>query len=266
MAKLNEFDLAFIVDTTASMGGLIDAAQKRMVEMIDALSAAADIDMQLGVVEYRDHPPQDKMVYRVEDLTGDLRAAKRTINRLTPRGGGDEPEAVFAGIVAACQELTWRPHARRMAVLVGDAPPHGVGCPSDGFPRGCPSGETIETVSAKAEEARVTLYALALTRRCAESFERISLLTGGRFFRAQDDAAAMQQMREIVKSEFGQLDFDREVYEAWQSLSDPMVDAVAEQLGQSSARVGSAVCRLQSRGLLVTQRAAMSVNVGEVSA
>ena len=43
--------MAFIVDTTASMGGLIKAAQKRMVEMVDSLATAVDVDMQLGVVE-----------------------------------------------------------------------------------------------------------------------------------------------------------------------------------------------------------------------
>jgi len=266
VTKLNEFDLAFIVDTTGSMGGLIQAAQKQMVEMVDALSTSVDVDMQLGVVEYRDHPPQDRMIYRVHQLTGDLKSAKKAINRLSPGGGGDEPEAVFAGIVAACEKLEWRRHARRMALLVGDAPPHGVGCPGDGFPRGCPSGETIDTVSAKAEQTSMTLYALGLTRRCAESFERISRLTGGQFFSADDGPAAMKQMQSILESEFGQLDFDREVHQTWRSLIDPTVDAVADGLGQSSAKVGSAVCRLQSRGLIVTERTVASVNAGEASA
>ena len=65
------------------------------------------VDLRLGIVEYRDHPPQDTMVYRVYPLTGDLRQAKELINRLKPEGGGDVPEAVLAGVVAACQELAW---------------------------------------------------------------------------------------------------------------------------------------------------------------
>ena len=115
VTTINQFDLAFVVDTTGSMGGLIAAAQTQMVEMVDTLSTAVDVDMQLGVVEYRDHPPQDRMVYRVHQLTGNLGKAKRAINRLSADGGGDEPEAVFAGIVAACRELAWRRHARRWA-------------------------------------------------------------------------------------------------------------------------------------------------------
>jgi Mg-chelatase subunit ChlD len=254
MAKINEFDLAFVVDTTGSMGGLIRVAQKQMVEMADALAASVDVDMQLGVVEYRDHPPQDRMVYRVHKLTSDLKKARKTINGLRADGGGDEPEAVFAGIVAACRELAWRRHARRMAVLVGDAPPHGVGCRGDAFSRGCPSGETIESVSAKAEEARVTLYALGLMPNCADSFERISRSTGGRFFRADRAGDAMTRMKEILAGEFGQLDFDRQVHEAWSAMTTPSVDEVAEQLDAPPPKVGSAVCRLQSRGFLTVER------------
>jgi hypothetical protein len=145
-----------------------------------------------------------------------------------------------------------------MAVLVGDAPPHGVGCGGDAFADGCPSGETIESVSAKAEEARVTLYALGLTPTCADSFERISRLTGGRFFRADRADAAMSQMKQILTREFGQLDFDREVHDAWEAMTDPSVDQVAEQLGATPPKVASAVCRLQSRGFMLPETTATS--------
>jgi len=253
MTSINQFDLAFVVDTTASMGSLIEAAKKQMVEMVDALATAVDVEMQLGVVEYRDHPPEDRMVYRVYRLTSNLKKAKKAIGSLRANGGGDEPEAVFAGIVAACEELAWRPHARRMAVLVGDAPPHGAGCRGDAFPHGCPSGETIESASAKAEEAHVTLYALGLTRSCEASFERISRLTGGRFFRSDRADDAMDQIQDILKKEFGQLDFDREVHDAWRSIADPTVDRVAEQLELAPPKVASAICRLQSRGFLAPE-------------
>ena len=159
---INTLDLAFVVDTTGSMRGLIDAARRQMITMMDRLAQAAEVDLHLGVVEYRDHPPQDKMIYRVHPLTGDRRRAQRTIEGLKAEGGGDEPEAVLDGVLAACRELRWRRHARRLAVLVGDAPPHGVQRDGDTFPDGCPCGETIASVSRAAEEARVLVYALGL--------------------------------------------------------------------------------------------------------
>lgn len=39
---------------------------------------------------------------------------------------GDGPEAVTAALKAAI-ELNWRPMASKMAVLIADAPPHGIG-------------------------------------------------------------------------------------------------------------------------------------------
>src|SRR5581483_5164750 len=125
MTDINAVDLAFVVDTTGSMGHLISAAQKQMIDLVGEVAGAAAIDLRLGVVEYRDHPPQDKLVARIHAFTADLPAARATINRLRADGGGDTPEAVLDGVLGACHELVWRPHARRLAVLVGDSPPHG---------------------------------------------------------------------------------------------------------------------------------------------
>lgn len=249
---INQFDLAFVVDTTGSMGGLIAAAQRHMVGMIDRLKSAAQVDLQLGIVEYRDHPPQDTMVYRVYPLTSNLEKAKKSINTLHARGGGDEPEAVLAGIVAACRELKWRTHARRIAVLVGDAPPHGLGHHGDSFRDQCPSGETIESASAKAEEAAVTVYAIALTAPCRASFEHLSRLTGGNCVTTDN---AIQQIEKVLVQEFGQLDFDRRVHDAWLAAHDPGIDEIADQIGVTPPKVAAAVSRLRSRGFLMAAAA-----------
>jgi Mg-chelatase subunit ChlD len=155
MAEINALDLAFVVDTTGSMGALIAAAQRQMIAMLDALAQAADAALRLAVVEYRDHPPQDPLPSRVHAFTADRKQARKVIEGLVATGGGDGPESVLDGVLAACRELAWGKHARRIAVLVGDSPPHGVGARGDGFPRGCPCGETIESVSAAAEAVQM---------------------------------------------------------------------------------------------------------------
>ena len=106
--EINAVDLAFVVDTTGSMGNLIATAQQQMVAMLRELTQAADINLWLGVVEYRDHPPQDTMVYKVHAFTDNLAVAQKTIMRLKANGGGDAPEAVLEGRVArqvAAQDL-----------------------------------------------------------------------------------------------------------------------------------------------------------------
>ena len=250
LEQLNGVDLAFVVDTTASMTPLIEAAQRQMIELLDGLAQAASVDLRLGVVEYRDHPPQDRMVYRVHPFTGDLGRARGTIMKLRAKGGGDGPEAVLDGVLAACWELAWRPHARRLAVLVGDAPPHGAGAVGDAFPDGCPCGETIASVAEAAEEERVTLYALGLTTAVAAPFGDLSHLTGGRFFPAKQAGAAIEHLAAILRAEFGDLDLDRRVLATWQGEPDVEIDALAERLGCTRHAVSAAWVRLLSRDLI----------------
>ncbi len=250
MSELNALDLAFIVDTTGSMGGLIRAAQQQMIAMMNALTQAADVDIRLGIVEYRDHPPQDELVFRAYPLTSDLKQAQEAINGLKADGGGDGPESVFDGVMAACQKLEWRANARRIAVLVGDAPPHGVGSGGDGFPDGCPCGDTIESVTAAAEEARITLYALGLTKSVAASFTRLSNMTGGEYFEAGQGEKAIERLKEILVSEFGNLDFDQRVLSEYQAHPEASIDDVVERLESSRPAVSAALSRLGARGLL----------------
>lgn len=248
--SLDALDLAFVVDTTGSMGSLLASAKQQMIAMMEALAGAAAVNLRLGVVEYRDHPPQDEMVYRVHGFEGDLSRAQSIINTLEANGGGDTPEAVLDGVLAACRELRWRAHARRIVVLVGDAPPHGAGAHGDGFAKGCPCGETIQSTTAACEEARVTLHAIGLTNGVTESFGALSYGTGGEFFATGQQGAAIERLRDILQAEFGHLEFDRRVLAAWGAEPHPSLDALAEQLASSRPAVSAALSRLGSRGVL----------------
>lgn len=237
---INQVDLAFVVDTTGSMGPLIQTAQQQMIAMITTLVGTADIALRLAVVEYRDHPPQDQMVYRVHPFSADLAQAQTTINRLKAQGGGDAPEAVLDGVLAACRELKWRAHARRIAVLVGDAPPHAH----------CACGETIASVTAAAEQARVTLYALGLTGAIAQPFGELSRLTGGAFFAANQGAAAIASLQAILADEFGNLAFDQRVLEIYRANPDLSVAELSERLATNRALTAAALSRLSKRMLV----------------
>lgn len=248
--NINIVDLAFIVDTTGSMGGLINSARSQMIAMIESLTGIADIQLRLGIVEYRDHPPQDKMVHQVYDFTANLNDAQNVLQELRVYGGGDEPEAVFDGIVAACRELTWHKQARRLAVLVGDAPPHGVGCGYDSFPGGCPCGETIESVTRLTEETQVTLHAISLSASANASFSTISALTGGTFFTAQQANVAIEHLATMLKSEFSNLDLDRKILALWQEDPDSSIDELSERTGVSRYAASASFVRLLSRDLI----------------
>lgn len=249
MDQVNEFDLAFVVDITGSMGGLIAAAQRQMAEMIGALASAAAVSMRLGIVEYRDHPLQDTLISRAFPFTPNLRAAKKTLSGLKAAGGGDGPEAVFAGLVTAAGQLDWSGHARRVAVLVGDAPPHGVGCRR--LPAGRPVGRSdLQHLSARLEDKNIRLYAIGLTREVTDSFGQLSTLTGGRLFPAGEGNTAIERLKKLLKDEFGQLGFDRQVHGQWTAPASRASNSSLKGWPVPPARVSAAVSRLSCRNLL----------------
>jgi hypothetical protein len=71
-----------------------------MIAMIQELSHGGEASLHIGLVQYRDHPPQDTMVYRVHAFEDTLAKAQKTINGLDVGGGGDAPEAVLDGVLA----------------------------------------------------------------------------------------------------------------------------------------------------------------------
>lgn len=248
--ELHAVDLAFVVDTTGSMGNLIAAAQKQMISMLGELTRAADIHLCLGIVEYRDHPPQDCIVTRVHAFSEDLQAAEQVIKQLHAQGGGDGPEAVLDGITAACRELAWWRYARRLMVLVGDAPPHGVRATGDAFARGCPCGETIASVTQLAEEQRITIHSLGLTPAVSESFREISYLTGGQFFSAAQAEQAIVHLASLLRLEFAALDLDRRVLALCRATPQASIEELAQLLETSRSTVAASLLRLLSRDLI----------------
>ena len=254
-SELNQVDLALVVDTTGSMGAFIEAARQHMVALLQALTseAAIPIELQVGLVEYRDHPPQDNsFVFREHALTARLDHVQRDIAALKPDGGGDGPEAVYDGLRGACENLAWRAHSRRLAVLIGDAPPHGITANGDAFPRGCPCGFTPDRTTALIEETNVTLYAIGLTPSVADIFGQLARYTGGAYFTADRMDAAIEAVQRVLQVEFADLTFDGQVLQAYAAQSEHTIDALCVALATSRGRVAASLSRLGRRGLLET--------------
>lgn len=117
-------DVVFVVDATGSMGGLIDGARRTVFD-IAAQTAAQNPQstIRFGLVAYRDR--QDSWTTQVHPLTEDIDAIYASLRELRAHGGGDTPEAVNDGLLAALERNPWssHPEARRSIFLIGDAPP-----------------------------------------------------------------------------------------------------------------------------------------------
>ena len=118
-------DIAFVLDTTGSMGGLLEGAKRKIWSIATSVvDANPDADIRIGLVAYRD--VGDEYVTRTFDLTTDIQDIYAHLLELKARGGGDWPESVNEALDVAVNKLQWTGgnDARRIVFLVGDAPPH----------------------------------------------------------------------------------------------------------------------------------------------
>ncbi|MBV8857914.1 MAG: VWA domain-containing protein [Acidobacteria bacterium] len=119
-------EMVFVLDTTGSMGGLIDGARQRIWGIInDVMQTPAHPNVRVGLVAYRDHG--DAYVTQVLPLTNDLDKVYTTLMEYRADGGGDGPEDVRRALSDGVRRAGWsRPQANtaQIVFLVGDAPPH----------------------------------------------------------------------------------------------------------------------------------------------
>jgi hypothetical protein len=118
-------EVAFVLDTTGSMGGLIEGAKRKIWSIATAIvDANPDAEIRMGLVAYRDIG--DDYVTKKFDLTADIQDLYANLLELRARGGGDWPESVNEALHVAITQLPWTQGADncRILFLVGDAPPH----------------------------------------------------------------------------------------------------------------------------------------------
>ena len=118
-------DVVFVFDSTGSMGPVIQEVTRRIDAMMDTLFELVP-SAQIGLVTYRDRGSLEKYVTRFSPLTGDRQRVRTWLGTIDADGGGDIPEAVLDGLTLAmdAKRNPWRPGARKIIVLFGDAPPH----------------------------------------------------------------------------------------------------------------------------------------------
>jgi len=118
-------EVAFVLDTTGSMGGLIEGAKRKIWSIATAIvDSNPDAEIRMGLVAYRDIG--DDYVTKTFDLSTDIQDLYANLLELKARGGGDWPESVNEALDVAVNRLHWTPadDTRRIVFLVGDAPPH----------------------------------------------------------------------------------------------------------------------------------------------
>jgi Mg-chelatase subunit ChlD len=124
-AEKSRVEVVFCLDTTGSMGGLIEGAKQKIWSICNQIADGKPTpDLKVGLVAFRDKG--DEYVTKVFDLTDDLDAVHGNLKKFVAAGGGDEPESVNQALDDSVNKIKWSTDKKtlRIIFLVGDAPPH----------------------------------------------------------------------------------------------------------------------------------------------
>jgi hypothetical protein len=180
--EAHQVDVVFAVDTTGSMGGLIEGA-KRTVWSIATHIKEIDpqADLHVGLVAYRDLG--DDYVTKDFALTSDMDAVFAELTAYRAAGGGDTPEDVDAALYDAVHKMQWRAGAKKLVFLVGDAPPASRG----DVPK-------FDVSVRDAAEQHITVNAIrcGTAQDTADAWQQVAMLGNGEFSTIQEDGGVQQ--------------------------------------------------------------------------
>jgi hypothetical protein len=151
-------DVMFIVDTTGSMGTAITAVTGALSGTVSALSAFGNI--ATGAAQYKDktNDGYDPFDYQLDQaITTNSSLTQSALGSYTASGGGDTPEQGLYALdqAATSPDTGWQAGAKKIEVIVGDAPSH----VQPDFPTAA-GGVTLAGVASDLTGAGVTMIAL----------------------------------------------------------------------------------------------------------
>jgi uncharacterized protein YegL len=124
-AKMPKVEVVFVLDTTGSMSGLIQAAKDKIWAIANTLATTKPTpDIKMGLVGFRDRG--DSYITKLTTLTDDLDLVFKELMAFGAGGGGDTPESVNQALDEAINKFQWSKNDEtyRVVFLVGDSPPH----------------------------------------------------------------------------------------------------------------------------------------------
>lgn len=250
LKNLNVLDVVFVLDTTGSMGPYLEEAKRYIREIISNIAKEGDLDIKVGLVCFRDHPPQDD-TYVV--LKFDLAGIDEFHNNLLPiyaSGGGDWPEAVWDGINGVF-DFSWRENSDRSIYLVGDSPPHAQ----------CLCGITADHLISRLKELKIEVnaHSIAGMPDTTEAFLLLVTATDGKLSTGQSPSATTSWYTDsLADKSFGITDSFRLVesatdvginYASAASLTPENINKIVTDSGMSEEEVNIAIKYLNKRGM-----------------
>ncbi len=118
-------DIAFCIDATASMNPCLNGVRDGLIQFVDGLQSAADVDFRLRLLAYRDiHPNGCNTPWEDHPFTNSPAEFKKQISRVNATGGGDEPESTLDALYRVIRSPWRESKTHKTIVLLTDADTH----------------------------------------------------------------------------------------------------------------------------------------------
>ena len=166
-------DIVYLMDATGSMGKEIDAAKKKVKDILDELKEKfkdLNLDFKFGAVFYRDKIDSKDDKNEFFPLTDDMDKLKVFISKIKPYGGGDAPEDWVEGYNLALNKIEWR-DGLKLIIHIADAGAHG-----EEFSRGDKykdQGPLLCEEIKKCVEKNINIIGFIITKKPQQSFEKM---------------------------------------------------------------------------------------------
>jgi hypothetical protein len=192
-------DIVFAIDTTGSMGDVIDTLKTDVETIANRIRAVAP-NANFGAIKFRDHPD----IYTTDIVTqptADIAQFSAGVNSMDADGGGDWPEAYIDVVFQGVNEVQWRFGALKILMIIGDAPPHdpvyGTGT--------CGCGRTWSQAAGAATNAGVIVPMAAVGDGVGDSvvFDSYNYMvsaTGGRYMESSDPTEISNALLDLINT------------------------------------------------------------------
>lgn len=194
-------EVVIVFDSTGSMSGEIDTV-KQQIERIGRVLFELVPKTRISLCTYRDQG--DEYMVKGLPLSANLQSISTYLDGCYAGGGGDNPEAVDAGLDWAIHKNDFRPRARKIILVFGDAPPHN----SD-------LGRCIDLATEfQGQQGGIVSTVTCRATRRMDEFIEIAQAGGGEAFLTTNEREIMTQLIVLV---FGSRHRDK-VLEAFEIL------------------------------------------------
>ena len=204
--KRTGLDIAIVFDSTGSMRSELQEVKNDIERICNTLFELIP-QTRISICTYRDRG--EDFIVKGQTLTKRVDQIVTFLDEISAKGGGDEPEAVDAGLSWAIKKNAWRSAARKVIVVFGDASPHDNRI-----------DECLKMASDFQGQRRGIVSTVTCQRNTPlESFTRIAYAGGGSSFLSRDERQLMSQLivlvfgdkhRQKVIEAFGLLDQEPE--------------------------------------------------------